>query len=77
MPFRSLRTASRSRHTARVRPGLVLGHGFGGATIRAGKALLLRDPCRVSFLLIRELCPAIHIVSLPRPNSEAGDRWLG
>jgi hypothetical protein len=49
----SLRTAHRDiGTTARVRPGLVLRHRFGGAAFGAGKALLSRDLCRAAFLLI-------------------------
>ncbi len=52
--------------TARVRPGLVLGHGLRGAAVGAGKALLPRDPRRAAPLLVREPFPAGHLVSLYR-----------
>jgi hypothetical protein len=70
MPCCSLRTASQYRHTARVRPGFALRHGLGGAAVGAGKALLSRDPCRTTFLLVREPCPASHVVSLPCPDTQ-------
>ena len=54
----------------RMRPGLVLRHGFGGAAVGAGKALLPRHPCRAAFLLVREPCPASHVVSLSCPDTQ-------
>ena len=57
-PHRNIGTA------AWVRPSLILRHRFGGAALGAGKALLPRDPCRSVFLLVREPCPAGHLVSL-------------
>ena len=56
--------------TARMHPSLVLRHRFGGSAIGAAKVLLPRDPCRTVFLLVREPCPASHIVSLPRPDAQ-------
>ena len=58
-PHRDVGTAARSR------PGLLLWYGVGGAEVGAAKALLPRDPCRSAFLLVRELSPAKHVVSLP------------
>ena len=56
--------------TARVHLNLVLRYGFGGAAVGAAKALLPRDPCRAAFLLVRELGPANHVVSLPCPDTQ-------
>jgi hypothetical protein len=56
--------------SARVHLNLVLRYGFGGAAVGAAKALLPRDPCRAAFLLVRELGPANHVVSLLCPDTQ-------